>query len=81
MSTRDLKLGQLHKIRTECKSFEAQAANASTLIEIKNSAIKRDLSKLDVEGILQAAKDLHEAVVQLRAGKQLADELSAELYD
>ena len=81
ITSRQLKLGQLDQLRQKAKTLENQAANASTLIEIRNSAIKSDLAKLDIDGILQASKDLHAAVTDLRANKAEYDALHAELYD
>ncbi len=80
MSTiRDLKLGQLEKLRQDIFSLDAKAANAIIVIEMK-AYNKSDLSALDVESIHQAAKDLKDNVLQLRTLKKQADALNEELY-
>lgn len=81
MSTRTLKLGQLEKLRKDAAALEAQAANHSAFIEMKNVTVRKDYAKLDAEAIYQAAYDLKNTVLLLRETKALADELYAELYD
>ena len=76
---RDLKLGQLEQLRRKINSLDAQAANALIVIEMK-AYNKSDLSALDVESIYQAAKDLKDNVLQLRALKKQANDLNEELY-
>jgi len=78
---RQLKLGQREQLRQKIKTLEAQAANDVVLIEMKTYAYKQDLTKLDIDAILQAAKDLFTAITHLREAKALSEELNAELYD
>ena len=80
-TTRQIKLGQLEQLRKKITQLEAQAANSCVVIEMKTISIREDLSKLDIDAILQASTDLHTAVTLLRKAKQHADELNAGLYD
>jgi hypothetical protein len=82
MSTiRQIRLGQLDQLRREISKLELQAATLSVAIQAKNTVLKKDLAKLDVDAILQAATDLQSTVLNLRQAKEQADELNAELYD
>lgn len=78
--TRDMKLGRLEALRKNQKSLDIQAANALLIIQMKADGYIKDLSKLDVDSIHQAATDLKQAVLLLRENKKLADELNEELY-
>lgn len=80
MSVRDIKLGQLQKLRQQIKKLDAQAANHLIVLSMKSVA-KPDLSKLDVDAIYQAAEDLRNTVLLLREAKENADTLHEELYD
>ena len=80
-TTRQIRLGQLEQLRREISKLELQAGTLSVSIQAKNTILKKDLAKLDVDAILQAATDLHSTVLNLRQAKEQADELNAELYD
>ena len=59
----------------------AWAASSCFIVEMKAVSVRDDLSKLDIDAILQSAKDLHESVTELRKAKEDADKLNDELYD
>ena len=76
---RDLKLGQLEGLRRSISSLDSKAANAIIALELK-AYNKSDLSKLDIDSILQAAMDLKQYVTDLRIAQKQANDLNEELY-
>ncbi len=78
---RNLKLGQLEQLRKRISLIELRAASSCFIVEMKAVSVRDDLSKLDIDAILQSAKDLHESVTELRKAKEDADKLNDELYD
>ncbi len=79
-TTRDIKLGNLEKIRREIAHLEANAAMALITINTKAMVFKDEYHRIDSTAIKHAANTLDCAVTDLQKAKRAYDELHEELY-